>query len=128
MLLLFLLLQKQKEAGLQTSEFCIRCGCAEELRCEGEHGRAVEVGVLTQLFGGEGGFEGSASADDGDVAHCRALEDVEHGRGDVVLCEGCGRGQQHARHVSLADYGDVLRLMGRWRQRTRRVLRVPVDE
>ena len=32
------------------SELCIGCGCAEELRCERVHGRAVEGGEFTQLL------------------------------------------------------------------------------
>ena len=68
-----LLLQEHQEAGLLTSELCIGWRCTEELRCKGEHGRAVEGGELAQLFGGEGGLEGPAAVDDEDVV-LRLLE------------------------------------------------------
>ena len=83
--------------GLLKSDLCIGCVCAEEFRCEGECGCAVEDGELTQLIGGEGGLEGFAPANDGDVGHSGAVEDDGHGHGNIVLCEGCKRGTRHAR-------------------------------
>ena len=130
--MLLLLLQELQEAGLLTGEPYIGRGCAEELLREREHGRAVEDGELAELLVCKGGLEGTAPADDGDVAHGRAVEDIEHGRGHIVFCESFGRGEQHARDVerdvALADDRDVLRLVKRWRRGTRRVLRVPMDE
>ena len=113
---LFLLLMREPQGSvLLESELCIGCGCAEELLCDGEPGRAVQGGDLTQLFGGEGSSEGSAAGDDGDVAHGGAVDDVEHKRVDVVLCEGCRRGQLYVQpYVSQPDYGEVLNLMDLW--------------
>ena len=52
------------------------------------------------------------------MAHGEVAEDVEHGRGDIVLCEGHGRDQQHARNVErdvfLPDHEDTHHLMERW--------------
>jgi hypothetical protein len=110
-LLLLLELQELHEAGLLACELHVRRG-REELRCERVHGRAIEGREFAQLFVGKGCLERPASTDDGDMAYGRAAEDFEHGFGDLVLFERCGRGEQHARNVqrdvSLADDRDVL--------------------
>ena len=73
-------------------------------------------------------MEGSAPADDRDVTHDGAVEDVEPRRRIWYFARAVGGGQQHGRDVALADDGDVLRPMVRWGEGTRRELRVPVDE